>query len=160
MKTYLIGFFMAFTFFSASAQTTPANTLPDFQLYKADGLAFTKTQVTPGKKTLIMFFDATCSHCQKTMQQLSKRYAELEKINIYLVSLDKHITMNYFMSQYGKNLIGKKNVLLLEDRDHIFIPLFLPSKYPALYLYSPKNQLTFTTSGDEQLQKLFDAVKK
>lgn len=159
MKTYLIGFLLAFTFFSASAQT-PATTIPEFQLYKADGLAFNRNQITPGKKTLIMFFDATCSHCQKTMQQLSAKYADLTKINIYLVSLDKHITMNYFMSQYGKNLIGKKNVLLLEDRDHIFIPLFLPSKYPALYLYSPKNQLVFNTSGDENLQKLFEAIKK
>lgn len=134
--------------------------MPDFQFYKADGAIFNKAQIVPGRKSLVVFFDATCSHCQKTMLQLSKRQPELEQLNIYLVSLDQHITMNYFMSQYGKNLVGKKNVLLLEDRDHIFIPLFKPSKYPSLFLYSPKNQLSYYTSGDEKLPKLFEAIKK
>ena len=159
MKKLLTAFLLIFFCFRAAAQG-PAPVMPEFSFYRADGNPFTRMQVTPGKKSLVMFFDATCSHCQKTMQQLSGRYKELEKINIYLVSLDQHITMNYFMSRYGKNLTGKKNVLLLEDRDHVFIPLFSPSKYPALYLYSPQNKLLFYTSGDEKIQELFQAVKK
>jgi len=159
MKTYLLGFLAILLFFNVAAQT-PAATVPAFQFYKADGKAFNRSQITGNRKSLFVFFDATCSHCQKTMLQLSKRYAELEKLNIYLVSLDQHITMNDFMSHYGKNLIGRKNVLLLEDRDHVFIPLFQPSKYPSLFLYSPKNTLLFNTSGDTQLPELFVAVKK
>lgn len=159
MKIYLLSFLTTFLFFTAKAQT-PDPVMPDFQFYKADGSIFTKAQINPGHKSLVVFFDATCSHCQKTVLQLSKRYAELTQLNIYLVSLDQHVTMNYFMSQYGKNLEGKKNVLLLEDRDHIFIPLFKPSKYPSLFLYSPKNQLSYYTSGDEKLPRLFEAIKK
>jgi len=159
MKPYLLCILSTLLFFRTSAQS-PAKVIPDFQFYKADGTVFNKVQIKPGHKSLIVFFDATCSHCQKTMLQLSKRYAELEKLNIYLVSLDQHITMNYFMNQYGKNLVGKKNVLLLEDRDHVFIPLFKPLKYPSLYLYSPENRLSFYTSGDEKLADLFAAIKR
>ncbi|QNK61835.1 redoxin domain-containing protein [Pedobacter sp. PAMC26386] len=159
MKTYFFSFLLIFFFIEASAQT-PAATIPAFQFYKADGKAFTKTQIIPDHKSLFVFFDATCVHCQKTMLELSKKYEEIKKLNIYLVSLDQHITMNDFMSKYGKNLIGKKNVLLLEDRDHVFIPLFQPKKYPSLFLYSPKNALEFYTSGDQELPKLFDAIKK
>ncbi|MGY0040800.1 TlpA family protein disulfide reductase [Pedobacter sp. NJ-S-72] len=124
MKKYLFGFLIVFLSMTASAQM-PAGTVPAFQFYKADGKAFTNTQITPDHKSLFVFFDATCSHCQKTMLELSKRYEEIKKLNIYLVSLDQHITMNDFMSKYGKNLIGKKNVLLLEDRDHVFIHPFV-----------------------------------
>ncbi|MBB5634189.1 peroxiredoxin [Pedobacter cryoconitis] len=159
MKTYLFSFLLLFFFINVSAQT-PAAAIPAFQFYKADGKAFTRAQITPGHKSLFVFFDATCSHCQKAMLQLSKKYDEIKKINIYLVSLDQHITMNDFMSKYGKNLIGKKNVLLLEDRDHVFIPLFQPTKYPSLFLYSPKNTIVFNTSGDTELPKLFEAIKK
>ncbi|KIO76327.1 hypothetical protein TH53_15330 [Pedobacter lusitanus] len=159
MKTFLSGLLFIFFFIQVSAQA-PAATVPEFQFYKADGKTFTKTQIIPAHKSLFVFFDATCSHCQKTMLELSKRYEEVKKLNIYLVSLDQHITMNDFMSKYGKNLIGKKNVLLLEDRDHVFIPLFKPTKYPSLFLYSPKNTLVFNTSGDKELPKLFEAISK
>lgn len=159
MKLYLFGFLMAFLSFTASAQM-PATDIPNFQFYKADGKTFTKSQIVPAHKSLFVFFDATCVHCQKTMIELSRKYEDLKKLNIYLVSLDQHITMNDFMSKYGKNLVGKKNVLLLEDRDHVFIPLFQPAKYPSLFLYSPKHALTFKTSGDTELPKLFAAIAK
>jgi len=159
MKTYLFSFLLVLFVVTASAQK-PASTIPAFQFYKADGKAFNRTQIPPGHQSLFVFFDATCSHCQKTMLELSKRYGEIKKMNIYLVSLDQHITMNDFMSKYGKNLTGKKNVMLLEDRDHVFIPLFQPTKYPSLFLYSPKNTLVFNTSGDTELPKLFNAIKK
>jgi len=159
MKAQLLCFLLIFIFFKAASQS-PAQVIPDFKFYKAHGTVFNKSQINPGKKSVIVFFDATCSHCQKTMLELSKKYAELEKLNIYLVSLDQHITMNYFMSQYGKNLVGRKNVLMLEDRDHVFIPLFKPVKYPSLFVYSPQNKLTFYTSGDEKLAQFFAALKK
>jgi peroxiredoxin len=159
MKIYFFGFLLVFFVTTASAQM-PAGTIPVFRFYKADGKTFTTTQITPDHKSLFVFFDATCKHCQKTMLELSKKYEEIKKLNIYLVSLDQHITMNDFMSKYGKNLIGKKNVLLLEDRDHVFIPLFKPTKYPSLFLYSPKNTLVFNTSGDSELPKLFEAIRK
>lgn len=159
MKTYLLSLLSVLIFLSSHAQT-PDPVMPDFQFYKADGSPFNKAQVGSNHKTLFVFFDATCGHCQKTMLQMSKRSAELAGLNLYLVSLDQHITMNYFMDHYGKNLVGKKNVLLLEDRDHVFIPLFKPAKYPALFLYSPKNELSYYTSGDQKLPKLFSEIKK
>jgi peroxiredoxin len=142
--------------FSVAAQV-PAS-MPDFKFYTSNQAGFTKNNIPAGKQSLIVFFDATCPHCQKVAGELSKKTKELSKINIYMVSLDEFRTINYFMEHYAKSLIGLKNVTLLQDRDHVFIPLFSPSKYPSVYLYSADKKLKFNNSGEVEVSKILNKL--
>lgn len=158
MKKLLFGILFWLIAFSVQAQS-PATIMPSFKFYTAAGTGFTKNQIPASKQSLVMFFDGTCGHCQKVMTDLAKREKELSGVNVYLISLDEFRTIDYFMNRYGQPLLGKKNVTLLQDRDHIFIPLFKPVKYPALYLYSADKRLKIYTSDENDLPKLFSMLK-
>ncbi|MET3114792.1 putative DCC family thiol-disulfide oxidoreductase YuxK [Pedobacter sp. CG_S7] len=158
MKKLIIGLLFCVGSFTVCAQS-PAALIPAFKFYTAQNTGFTKAQIPKGKQSLFVFFDGTCSHCQKAMTTIASRHKELDKINVYLVSLDEFKTIDYFMSHYGKALIGLKNVSLLQDRDRVFIPLFKPLKYPAMFLYAADQRLKIYSSEEQDISKIFSMLK-
>ena len=42
----------------------------------------------------------------------------------------------------------------------MFIPAFLPSMYPAMYLYSTANKLLVYNSGDGGIKKVMKVINK
>lgn len=137
----------------------PGTDLPKGVFYKTDGKTFSTEQIPAGKKSLLMFFDATCEHCQRVAASLSKRTAELKNLNIYLISMDEKTSMDYYISNFAKPLVALKNVTVLQDLDRIFIPLFHPTQYPSLYLFSPQRKLTYFTSKEKEVPKMFPLFK-
>lgn len=158
MKKLIIGLLFCVFGFNVNAQS-PATFIPSFKFYTAQNTGFTKAQIPAGKQSLFVFFDGTCSHCQKVMATIASHHKELEKINVYLVSLDEFKTINYFMARYGKALVGLKNVSLLQDRDHVFIPLFKPTKYPAMFLYAADQRLKIYSSEEQDILKILSMLK-
>ncbi|MEJ5960645.1 TlpA family protein disulfide reductase [Pedobacter immunditicola] len=158
MKTLLIGFVLTLCSFTMMAQS-PATFMPAFKFYTAKNTGFTKAQVPIGKSSLVVFFDGTCGHCQKVMTMLSARNKELQNVNVYLVSMDEFRTINYFMDNYGSALKGMKNVMLLQDRDQIFIPLFKPTKYPAMFVYGADQRLRIYSSDEKDIPKILSMLK-
>lgn len=100
-----------------------------------------------------MFFDATCEHCQQVALQLSKQTAQLQKVNIYLVSMDEFRSIDYFMNNFAKPLLAMKNVTILQDKFQAFIPTFKPDKYPSMYLYGTNKKLIKFSSNDKEVPK-------
>jgi peroxiredoxin len=119
----------------------PASTIPDFTFYKLDKTVFTNKNLQSGKTLLIVFFDVSCDHCQHAMEAYSQHYKELNKIPVYLVTLDNQSNINYFMTRYAPNLYGSKNVTILQDLKNEFIKKFGPRKYPSMFLYSAQKKL-------------------
>lgn len=119
----------------------PSATIPDFTFYKLDKTAFTNKSIQPGKLSLLIFFDASCDHCQHAMETYNMHYRELNKTNLYLITLDNQASINYFMTKYASNLYGGKNVTILQDLKNEFIPKFGARKYPSMFLYSPQKKL-------------------
>lgn len=157
-------FFLALLFCSAvvavQAQALkPGSTIPKALFYRSNGSAYSTEQIEKGKKTLLMFFDATCGHCQKVAATLSKRNKEFTEVNFLLVTQDEQRSIDYFMNNYGKPLLTMKNVTIVQDKDHVFIPLFHPKQYPALYLFGPDRKLIFFSSEDKDLPKFFTLIK-
>ena len=158
MKKLLLGLLCAMFCFTAAAQT-PATLMPGFKFYTDKNVGFTKADIPSGRPNLIIFFDGTCTHCQTTMSMISKRSKELQHVNIYLISLDEFRTMNYFLEHYGKPFLGMKNVKLLQDKDRMFIPLFKPIKYPAMFVYSADKRLQIYSSDEHDIPKIMSLLK-
>ncbi|RZK78018.1 MAG: redoxin domain-containing protein [Pedobacter sp.] len=144
---------------SFAQELTPGSVVPKAVFYKLDGMPYSTDLLSKEKKSLIMFFDATCDHCQRVATVLSKRSAELSGINVYLVSVDQPQSINYFTNKFAKPLIGLKNVTVLQDKDMVFIPLFKPKQYPTLYLYGKDKRLVYTSSNEKDVPKFFPLLK-
>lgn len=158
-KLFLALIIATFTLSTYAQKPTPGTDMPKALFYKADGSSFSTEMIPKGTKSLIMLFDATCDHCQKVASNISKRSKELENINFYMVSQDEYRSINYFMDNFGKPLKTMKNVTTLQDRDHVFIPLFHPKQYPSLYLYGQDKKLEFYSSDERDVPKFFARFK-
>lgn len=159
MKYFMLILLFSSLFISVRSQELQKGSdLPKAVFYKSDGKPFSTEEIGKDKKSLIMFFDATCGHCQKVAAGLSKKSKELAHINLYLVTHDEQVSINYFMTNYGKPLLSMKNVVVLQDKDHVFLPLFHPKQYPALYLYGPDKKLIFWSSNDKDLPKFLSLI--
>ena len=160
MKHTLLLLILSLVLVTGKSQELPKGSeIPRAVFYKTDGKAFSTDLVGKSRKSLIMFFDATCGHCQKVATELSKRNKELANLELYLVTHDELTSINYFMTKYAKPLSAMKNVMVLQDKDHVFLPLFHPKQYPALYLYGSDRKLIFWSSNDKDLQKFFLLIK-
>jgi hypothetical protein len=158
-KLFLALIITTFTVTVYAQKPIPGTDMPKAIFYKADGSIFPTELIPKGKKSLIMLFDATCEHCQKVAGNISKRSKELSNINLYLVSQDEFLSINYFMDNFGKPLKIMKNVTVVQDRDHVFISLFHPKQYPSLYLYGTDKKLEFYSSDERDVPKFFSRFK-
>jgi thioredoxin-related protein len=160
MKYFLCTLFLAVIYTCSYAQAlAPGTDIPKGVFYKTDGKVFSTEQVPAGKKSLLMFFDATCEHCQRVAAGLSKRTAELGNLNIYLISMDEKVSMDYYITNFAKPLVALKNVTVLQDRDRVFIPLFHPTQYPSLYLFSAQRKLVYFTSKEKEVPNMYPLFK-
>ncbi len=157
MKLLLTCFTALLLSLSAAAQT-PGEPMPNVILYNRDATPFPTYNIPTGKQALVIFFDATCEHCQRVVTEINKRSKELEKVNIYLVSQDEYRSIDYFMTNFAKQMSVQKNVKVVQDRDHVFIMAFHPKQYPGIYLYTPDKKLKFYSSNEKEVPKFFKLI--
>ncbi|WP_367868639.1 peroxiredoxin family protein [Pedobacter sp. WC2423] len=157
MKLLITCLTVIFFSLSASAQDIGSK-LPNAIFYNRDNTPFSTYSIPGGKKSLIIFFDATCEHCQKVVAQMSKRTKELKNVNVYMISQDEYRSIDYFMTNFGKPFLQQKNVKVVQDRDHVFIMAFHPKQYPAIYLYNADKSLAFTSSNQNDVPKFFKLI--
>jgi thiol-disulfide isomerase/thioredoxin len=143
--------------FSAMAQKA-GSVLPEFKFVKMDGTAFTKSQIKPQEKSILIYFDPTCEHCQKEAEEIGKRYLDFKNVSFYLVSTAPKAEINMFMQTYGKKINGKKNVMTFLDPNHEFMIKFAPTQYPAIYVYS-QGKLVKYFSGTTNVNEILAATK-
>ncbi|KQS38114.1 redoxin domain-containing protein [Pedobacter sp. Leaf194] len=132
--------------------------LPQFKFFKLDGKAFSNVNINQSKKTLFILFDCTCEHCQREAKELNKVYAKLKNVNILMVTLDESISIQKFFGTYAPGLNLKPNVTVLQDKNRTFIPTFLPSQYPAMYLYGSSGKLIVYSNGDGGINKVLKSI--
>ncbi|MBC8984228.1 redoxin domain-containing protein [Pedobacter sp. N36a] len=160
MKSFFFSLlFVSFSIGAFAQGLAPGSKLPKAVFYKENGTTFSTDQIPGGKKSLIMFFDATCEHCQKVAGNLSKNTKELSNVNFYMISQDVFRSINYFVDTFAKPLKTMKNVTTLQDKDYVFIPLFHPKQYPSLYLYGPDKKLILFSSNEKDLPKFLSLMK-
>lgn len=138
---------------------TPAATIPDFTFFKFNKTAFTNKDLAAGKKIFFVFFDTECDHCQHGIEYLNRHQKELDKVAVYLLTLDNPEKAGAFLSKYGNNLNAKKNITLLQDVKNEFIRKFGPKKYPSLFLYSPQKKLILYDDNEKNLYKFLEQIK-
>lgn len=138
----------------------PAETLPNFMFFKLDNTSFTKKNLPDSKQMFFIFFDTTCEDCRETIKTLNNHIKEFKDVAIYLVTLDSQEMIRLFFSEYGKNLLNQKNVVILQDLNNVFIRQFCPIKYPSIFLYSISKKLIFYSDEDLDLKQSLKLIYK
>lgn len=162
--SYSVNIIIAFIFSTAFACAQKANQvpkeIPEFTFYTVDkDSPFTRNSlVSNGKNIVILFFDPGCSHCQQEVQALGKNYNRIKNINLYMVAMQEKNLINAFMSTYGSQLRGKKNVTLLHDKNYEFIGRFKPTQYPATFVYGSDKKLKKYWDGEKNIQEIIKAI--
>lgn len=141
LLTFFILLICSSFLFQARAQSVPAQNIPEFTFYKMNGQSFSKKDLTKSKRIVIVFFDATCEHCQHELKLMSDRFDEFKKAEFYLVSMDNVRGIQWFMDKYAPRMKGRPNVTLLTDVNRQFITRFTPVQYPALYVYGTNGHI-------------------
>jgi len=136
----------------------PAVTVPDFDFYKLDNQPFTKKDLATSKKLLFIFFDVTCDHCHRAIQQFNNRHTELKNTAVYLISLDTKPAITNFLNTNAKNLAKMKNVTILQDLKNQFITRFQPRKYPSVFLFSAQKKLIMYDDEEKNVPKFLQEI--
>ncbi len=158
MKFLKTAVFLLLIAFSASAQE-PAKLMPNFDFLDLQAEHFCKADLNQNQKTLIVFFDATCSHCQKAGEFFNSHLKNLKPYNVLFITMDENKAIQLFMENYAPLLPKDKNVKILRDTAYYFVPNFLPKRYPAIFVYSKNQQLDFYTSDEKELNTVLDRLK-
>lgn len=119
----------------------PVSTIPAFSFSRFDKTIFTNENLSKGRMVFFVFFDTECDHCRHAIEFISQHSYDFSKTAIYLVTLEDMNKAVSFLAKNGKNLLGRNNVMLLQDTNSEFRKKFRPRKYPAMFLYSDKRQL-------------------
>lgn len=155
----IAGVFALFMFFKPSqekvevlAETTVAvrNDLPNIPITTLDGTQLT-TRNLKGK-TILVFFQPQCDHCQREADQISKNLEEFKEFNMYFISSDNIPALEKFSRDY--NLAGNANIHFTRtEGDHILKNLG-PIETPSLYIYTAQGQLVKAFNGETPIEQI------
>lgn len=147
-------------FFVTASAFSQVRSLPEFRFFRMDnGAEVTHRNVTPGKKTLFVFFDTECPHCRVAITEYNHQQAKLNNINVFLITRDQKNVVNAFLKEVGSKLITMKNVTVLSDYQNQFIGKFLPKKFPSMFLFGANRQLMIYTDEEKDIPVILEKIK-
>ncbi|HEY1005971.1 MAG TPA: redoxin domain-containing protein [Sphingobacteriaceae bacterium] len=155
VRHMLTALFVALTFHASAQQPRQ---LPPFRFFRLDSAPFTGQDLQKGRTSVFILFDSGCDHCQKEIPAIGKQFGQLGGCSFYFVSFDEPAQITAFMKTYGKDFYGKKNVVMLRDRNREFLPTFFPEKFPAVFMYAPAGQLIYYRSGNQDVRSMIRAA--
>lgn len=100
------------------------------------------------RKTLLVFFHATCPYCQKqlvNLEQLDRRYHS-EDFLILAVSLDDRTTTGAFLDHH------RPSYLVVMDVDNAFATILEEKAIPAIYLIDETGIVRYRRNGYRELE--------
>lgn len=141
MRKYVASIALLSILFVRVNAQVPAQSIPGFEFYKLNKTVFTNKDLPAGKMLFFFYFDPDCEHCQQAMKNLDRDYQNYKNASLYLISNADQQKIESFIDKYGPALKNKQNVTILQDTKNEFMNTFKPTRFPSMYLYSPKNKL-------------------
>ena len=132
---------------SAAPET---NDLPAIILIDQDGKQFS-ARTLPGNMILI-FFGASCDHCQREAQQIHENLKEFERYTLYFVSMDPFPVLLQFARTYGIN--DQPNIHFARaDGASVFKSLGY-MQTPTILIYDHNRKLVKRFDGETKVQEI------
>ncbi|HTN22162.1 MAG TPA: redoxin domain-containing protein [Pelobium sp.] len=159
MMRFLKTFAILLLTISAVYAQEPAKQMPDFSFVTTKGESFKRADLNKAHKTLIVFFDATCPHCQKAGSFFNLHLKDLKPYNVLFITMDENKAIQLFMKDYAPLIPNDKTVKILRDTAYYFVPNFLPKRYPSMYVYGAKQELELYTNDEKDFDRVLATLK-
>jgi thiol-disulfide isomerase/thioredoxin len=156
-RVFLTALFLVIQAFQLRAQQP--RKLPPFSFFRLDSRPFNQQNIQKDRTSVFILFDSGCDHCQKEIPSIGKQYTQLVNCTFYFVSFNETKQISDFMKTYGKDFYEKKNVVVLRDSNRQFLPTFFPEKFPAVFMYTPKGDLSYYRSGNQDVNSMVRAAR-
>ena len=129
---YGIGMLLAMACIRQEAESVyihPGDRLPSFRVVMEDGSVL-RTEDLLGTPSLLIFFNTTCSDCQKTLPQVQKAYAQFgSKVKFAAISREQPATeVRSWWNQNGITLPFSP------QESRVVYNLFASSRIPRIYI--------------------------
>lgn len=113
-------------------------------------------QSLPAKgKIVFVFYDPGCGHCQELGVSISTEYTSFGAAQIFFITMNEKTYVDTYISKYAKGLKDKKNVSFWQDPGVEFMEKFMPSSYPATYVFDAASKnLIKDFQGENDAKKI------
>jgi peroxiredoxin len=126
-------------------------TMPDFHFLALDSTVFSATNLAE-RKTILVYFNSTCEHCQYEAGEISKHIDKFSNVNLLFVSEQNLAEIRAFSETYG--LDKQENVKFLKAPDNGFYKIFGSSPIPSVFIYNVDRQLVKNYKGETRIELL------
>jgi hypothetical protein len=142
---------------NAPYRTNPA--IPAFDLLKTDSSThFTKADIKPRHKTIIMFFSPECTHCQHQTEDIIAAIDSLKDVQIIMATYQPFEEMVAFDKKY--NLDKYSNIKLGRDTKYFFPPFYRMKSLPHLALYNSKGMYVTSLEGNQKIATILTSFNE
>lgn len=165
--TALVLFLGLFAGFSGIAQqdssTLPSYkkfpNVPPFKLLLTDSVTvLTKENLNKKKPTMIMLFSPDCDHCKHETEELIKRIADFNDVQIIMATPMPFEKMKEYYNHYG--LSKYKNIKMGKDSNFMLPVFYNIRSFPFLAFYNKKQELISVFEGSLPMDKVLEELKK
>jgi peroxiredoxin len=132
-----------------TATELTANELPLLNVIKTDGSTISLRDVE--EKTVLIYFNPDCDHCQREATQISNRKSIFNDYTVYFISIDSMHRIEQFAKEY--NLVENNFVFAQADNYEVYEAVGALQSVPAIFIYN-KRRLIKRTEGEVQLEEL------
>ncbi|WP_456378388.1 peroxiredoxin family protein [Lutibacter sp.] len=130
--------------------------IPKFSFLNLNNAVFTQNGLTKNSYKLFVYFNSECEYCQSEAAQISKNIKQFKNTQLIFVSYEPFERIKQFAKTY--NLLNKKNIAFLQDKEMIFEELFDAKSIPFMLLYSKENQLIEKYKGATKVNNILKHI--
>jgi peroxiredoxin len=125
--------------------------LPDLLVFDLDSSCKKITEFVKVKqKTVLIFFNSTCEHCQYEASEIQKHLNQFEQVNLLMISSENLSTIHNFAKIYSLQPTAK---ILKSSASEIFNH-FGSIGFPSIFVYDTHGNLEKQFKGEVKMDLL------
>jgi cytochrome oxidase Cu insertion factor (SCO1/SenC/PrrC family) len=130
------------------------NDLPSVILIEPNGSQFS-TRTLPGN-TILIFFGATCDHCQREATQIHDNLKKFDRYTLYFISMDPFPVIDKFAKEYGIN--DRPNIRFMRADGASVSSSLGYIKTPTILVYAANRKLVKRFDGETKVEEILDVL--
>jgi cytochrome oxidase Cu insertion factor (SCO1/SenC/PrrC family) len=135
----------------AKGATQPElNDLPEVVLIEPSGKQFSARSL-PGN-TILIFFGASCDHCQREATQIHNNIQRFEHYTLYFISMDPFPVINQFAKDYG--IANQPNIRFMRADGASVSNSLGYLQTPTILIYAPNRKLIKRFDGETKMEEI------
>ena len=130
------------------------NDLPLVTLIEPNGRQFS-TRSLPGN-TILIFFGASCDHCQREATQIHKNLKGFERYTLYFISMDPFPVIDKFAQDY--NINNQPNIRFMRADGASVSNALGHLQTPTILVYATNRKLIRRFDGETSVEEILKVL--